>query len=109
MKEEYSVLYAPQALEDLRDIASYLSITLHAPDSAKTLTRRIRKMVRSLDTFPGRHPLVDWEPWQSMQLRHVPIENFIIFYQVDSGAKTVSILRIVYGGRDLEQILPLNL
>lgn len=106
MSGSYAVVYAPQAFEDLRDIASYLTFTLHAPDTAKRLTGRIRKQIRELGHLPARHPAVEWEPWHSMNLRHVSVGNFVVFYRVEEDAQTVTVVRIVYGGRDLEQLFP---
>lgn len=106
MSGSYAVVYSPQALEDLRDIASYLTLTLHAPDAAKRLTGRIRKQIRELGHLPTRHPLVDWEPWHSMNLRHVPVGHFVVFYRVQEAAQTVTVIRIVYGGRDLTELFP---
>ena len=106
MSGSYAVVYAPQAFEDLRDIVSYLTFTLHAPDTAKRLTGRIRKQIRELGHLPARHPAVEWEPWHSMNLRHVSVGNFVVFYRVEESTQTVTVVRIVYGGRDLEQLFP---
>ena len=104
MSGSYTVVYAPQALEDLRDIASYLTFTFHAPDTAKRLTSRIRKQIRELDHLLARHPAVEWEPWHNINLRHVSVGNFVVFYRVEEAGQTVTVVRIVYGGRDLEQL-----
>lgn len=40
-----------------------------------------------------------------MGMRKMPIDNYIIFYLVDSSNMIVVIDRIVYGGRNLEEIL----
>ena len=39
-----------------------------------------------------------------MGMRKVPVDNFVVFYTVDSNSMTVVIIRIVYGGRDIESI-----
>lgn len=66
MSSVYTVRYAPQALDDLRDLYSYVALSLKEPATAQKLVNRIRKAARSLDALPGRYPVVDWEPWQSM-------------------------------------------
>lgn len=104
MNERYKVTYAPQAVDDLKDIYSYIAFELFVPDTAKNQVNRIRTEIRSLDFMLARFPIVDWEPWQSMKMHKVPVDNFIVFYLIDSDNLCVTIIRIVYGGRDIETI-----
>ena len=108
MSDSYSVVYSPEALNDLKDIYAYIAQELMAPDTALNQVNRIRKEIRSLDFMPSRYALVDWEPWKSMGMRKVPVDNFVVFYTVDSNSMTVVIIRIVYGGRDIESIAAKN-
>ena len=39
-----------------------------------------------------------------MGMHKLPVDNFVVFYMVDSDAMTVAIIRIVYGGRDIESL-----
>ena len=108
MSDPYNVVYSPEALSDLKDIYAYIAQELMAPDTALNQVNRIRKEIRSLDFMPSRYALVDWEPWKSMGMRKVPVDNFFVFYTVDSNSMTVVIIRIVYGGRDIESIAAKN-
>ncbi len=105
MSEQYKVIYSPQAADDLKDIYSYIAFELLAPDTAKNQVNRIRKEIRSLDFMPARFPIVDWKPWQNMKMHKVPVDNFVIFYFIDSDHLCVTIIRIVYSGRDIESIV----
>ena len=108
MSDSYSVVYSPEALNDLKDIYAYIAQELLVPDTALNQVNRIRKEIRSLDFMPSRYALVDWEPWKSMGMHKVPVDNFAVFYTVDSNSMTVVIIRIVYGGRDIESIAAQN-
>lgn len=108
MSESYNVVYSPEALNDLKDIYAYIAQELLVPDTALNQVNRIRKEIRSLDFMPSRYALVDWEPWKSMGMHKVPVDNFVVFYTVDSESMTVAIIRIVYGGRDIESIAAKN-
>lgn len=108
MSDSYRVVYSPAALNDLKDIYAYLALELLEPNTAQKQTDRIRREIRSLDFMPERYACVDWEPWKSMGMRKVSIDHFVVFYTVDRGAKSVSVIRIVYGGRDLESIAACN-
>ena len=51
MSSVYTVRYAPQALDDLRDLYSYVTFSLKEPATAQKLVNRIRKAARSLDAL----------------------------------------------------------
>ena len=102
---DYKVVYSPEALADIRKIYSYIAFCLHTPDNAEQQTNRIRKQIRSLDFMPMRHALVDWEPWKSMQMHKVPVDDYIVFYTVETDTQTVTVVRIVYGGRNIKNII----
>ena len=104
MSYPYSVVYSPEALNDLKDIYAYLAYELLVPDTAQDQVNRIRKEIRSLSFLPARYALVDWEPWKSMQMHKVPVDHFVVFYTVSSDTRTVTVIRIVYGGRDIASI-----
>ncbi|MCM1049995.1 MAG: type II toxin-antitoxin system RelE/ParE family toxin [Clostridiales bacterium] len=102
MNDNYSVIYSPEALDDIRKIYSYIAFELQVPDTALNQVNRIRKEIRSLNLMPMRYSIVDWEPWKSMQIHKVPVDNYVIYYLVDSNIYTVTVIRIVYGGQDIE-------
>lgn len=104
MSSAYTVRYAPQALDDLRDLYSYVAFSLKESATAQKLVNRIRKAARSLDALPGRYPVVDWEPWQSMGMHRFTVEDFLLCYLIDQSIRTVTLVRIVYGGRDLQNL-----
>ena len=83
MTDSYNVGYSVDALGDLREIYSYIANELLVPETAAAQLGRIRKEVRSLDFMPARYALVDWEPWHSMKMHQLPVDNFIVYYLVD--------------------------
>ena len=94
MSDAYRVAYAPEALDDLKAIYTYLAQVLQA----------LRSQIRALDQLPARYPLVDWAPWNRMGMQKMPVGNFVVFYTVDRESAAVTVIRIVYGGRDLESL-----
>ena len=101
----YDILYSPEALEDLRSIYKYIAFELQASESAEGQVKRIRSAIRKLDTFPEGHSRVDWDPWSAMGMRFLPVDNFIVYYMVDNVDRKVQVVRIFYGGRDIEHII----
>ena len=59
MIDSYKVGYSVDALEDLREIYSYIANELLVPETASTQLSRIRKEVRSLDFMPARYTLLN--------------------------------------------------
>ena len=105
MSDHYRVTYSSTALEDLRDIYEYIRYILLAPIAAEHQILRIRKIIASLDIFPMRHMLVNEEPWKSKRIYKVPIDKYVVFYCVDDIMHVVSIVRIFYGGRNIENLM----
>lgn len=102
---QYKVIYTPKAKEDLKAIYSYIAFTLKEREIAKKQVNRIRTSIRDLDTSPERYTAVDWEPWSSMGMRKFPVNNYVVYYNVNHDGHIVTIIRIFYGGRDIEGII----
>lgn len=102
---KYKVTISSDAIEDLRDIYSYIAFTLQAKQAAANQLDRIRKAIYELESFPLRYKRVEWEPWFSMNVHQFPVDNYEIFYIVDEEDKSVSIIHIFYGGRNIKHII----
>lgn len=105
MSQIFHIHYSPKALNDLRNIYAYIAFQLQAPETAKRQIERIQEKIYSLDFIPEKYALVEWEPWKSQNTHRVPIDNFVIFYMVHSNINELTILRILYGKQNIEQIL----
>ena len=105
MNKSFRIIYSADALDDLRDIYSYIAFNLLAKNTAKNLVSRIRSEISSLKSMPERYPLVEWEPWHSMGVRTLLVGNYIAYYYPDNENNTILIARVFYGGRDIENII----
>ena len=45
------------------------------------------------------------EPWHSLGMRVLPIDNFVVLYIPDLEEKIVRIVTVMYGGRDISEQL----
>lgn len=108
MTDYYKVGYSIDALNDLREIYTYVANELFVPEIAAAQLGRIRKEVRSLDFMPARYTLVSWEPWHSMKMHQLSVDNFIVYYLIDDEERSVTVVRIFYGGRDIEEMINSN-
>ena len=55
MSETYTIKYSAKAINDLRDIYSYIAFNLQAPETAAKMVRRIRNSIKELDFMPERN------------------------------------------------------
>lgn len=55
--------------------------------------------------MPLRHQLYEKEPWKSRGLRVLKVNNYLAFYLPVESKNVVAIIRIMYGGRDIERQL----
>ena len=76
-----------------------------AEQAAKNQVNRIREAIRKLNVFPEKHEHVVWEPWASMGMRFLPVDRYIAYYIVNDETRTVSVVRVFYGGRDIQKII----
>lgn len=103
----YLIIYSDDALQDLMGIFDYISGQLREPAIAAAQVNRIREQIRSLGQFPARNKKVPWEPWHSVGMRQMPVDNFIAFYTIDDTQVAVQIVRIFYGKRDIQSYVRL--
>lgn len=98
----YKIIYTQESEQDLIDIYRYIAMNLLVPETAKRQADRIMNAIKGLDEIPLRHKTYQKEPWHSKGLRVLPVENYLVFYIVVEEERTVAILRIMYGGRNIE-------
>lgn len=103
----WNVIYTEQAELDLRNIFEYIAYVLLAPEAARNQSKRIMDAITNLDKMPFRHQRYEKEPWHSKGMRFIPVDNYLIFFFILESKNTVAVVRIMYGGRDIEYQLPL--
>ena len=95
----YSVNISSQADKDIRAIYEYIALTLMSPENANAQLSRLEDRINKLDNLPKRFPKYKNE------IRFMPVDNYLVFYTVDDVSKNVSILRVIYGKRNIEKTL----
>ena len=96
----WKVIYSAKAKQDLRDITEYLSYVIMMPETAKKLAVHIMNEIEGLDSMPKRFQVFPYEPWSSQGIRCLPVKNYNVFYEIEEDRHIVSIVRIMYAGRD---------
>ena len=104
----YEVEVSEQADSDLRGIFEYIAFELQLPENAIGQLNRLEEQILSLDAMPKRYRKYEKEPWKSRGLRVLPVDNYVVLYIPDSDKKVVTILRVMYAGRGIDNQLNLH-
>lgn len=104
----YEVEVSEQADSDLRGIFEYIAFELQSLENASGQLDRLEEQMLSLDTMPERYRIYEKEPWKSRGLRVLPVDNYVVLYIPDSDKKVVTILKVMYAGRDIDTQLNLH-
>ncbi len=106
---DFYVCYSDEAKDDLRNIFMYIAYNLGSRDNAEGQINRIRDAIKKLNKFPKKNPLVPYEPWSSLGMRRMNVDNYAVLYLVDEDRERVEIVRIPFGAMDLEKFFEENL
>ena len=98
----YQVILSDAANRDLRNLFEYIYYELKAPQSASGILDKLEQAVLSLEEMPNRHKVIEREPWLSRKVRLMPVGNYVVIYFVDDDKSIVNIMRVMYGGRDID-------
>lgn len=104
----YMINISKQAQADLRGIYEYIAYNLLSPQSAKRQLKRLEEQIMVLNQMPMRFREYEREPWHSRGLRIMPVNNFVVMYIPNEQKGIVTIIRIMYGGRDIDKELKNN-
>lgn len=98
----FEIEISDQADADLRNIYEYIAFELQSPENAGGQLDRLEERIMSLDQMPERFREYENEPWHSRGLHIMPVDNYCVFYIPDAENAVVTIIRVMYGGRDIE-------
>lgn len=66
---------------------------------------RIEKGILGLSEMPEQFRVFEKQPWYNIGLRQMPVDNFIVFYIPNVEDEMVTVIRVMYGGRDIDKQL----
>lgn len=101
----YEIRMTLQAKTDLSGIYEYIAFDLQSPQNAAGQLDRLEENIASLAQLPERFRVYNKEPWHSRNLRIMPVNNYLVFYIPNHEDGIVTIIRVMYGGRDIDKQL----
>lgn len=101
----YSIELTPPAKADLKEIFKYIAVELQSVQNAVGQLTRLERAINSLDQMPERFRVYDKAKWRERNLRIMPVDNYLVFYIPNREERKVTVLRVMYGGRDVDRQL----
>ena len=100
---KYKLSILPLFEEDLNEIVDYIALRLENPIAARTLVDDVEKAL-----IERTYCAEAFEPYHSLRERELPyyriyVRNYVIYYVVKGD--TMEVRRILYKGRDRENII----
>ena len=93
----------PKALNDLKDIKSYIENDLANPIAANNVINRIIEDYSRLEISPRMGPSLSAKVPFETDYRFIVSGNYLVFYKTDD--EYVSIYRVLYGRRDYLKLI----
>ena len=105
MTSKFGYRMTGKAKSDLEEIISYIAIELANTQAASDFMDKVQDKIEEIRAFPNTGVLVRNEFLQEKNVRRKSIENYIMYYLPNIKENIIYILRIVYGKRNLDDIL----
>lgn len=105
MESKWGYQLTQKADADLDDIVGYIAVELANPKAASDFVDKLQGVIEEARSFPESGSLVVNEFAPNTEVRKKPVSNYIMYYFPDFDEKMIFILRIVYGRRNMDEIL----
>lgn len=105
MVSDYQFHFSDKAESEFNRIAAYLVNELSNPQAASRFLDNLEKAINDICAFPESGTPVNNELLSTNRVRKKFIGNYILYYFPDTSQRTIYGLHIVYGKRNLEEIL----
>lgn len=105
MEFKWGYRLTQKADADLDSIVGYIAVELSNPKAASDFVEELQAAIEETRLFPESGFPVMNEFVQNTEVRKKQIDNYVMYYLPDLTEKTIVVLRIVYGRRNMDEIL----
>ena len=95
--------YTPQAIEDMKEIQSYIQYNLQNPQAAARISKKILDACAMLKDYPNSGFSLQAKINRETDFRCLVIGNYLAFYRTENSV--ISVARILDGRQDYLQVL----
>ncbi len=101
----YNLEFLPIAKNDMLEIVKYIADELKNTVAAQNLAEEFIISAERLCEFPYANNVYMPIKPLDFEYRRIIVKNYLMFYTVNEEAKTVTIMRVLYARRDMENQL----
>ena len=105
MEYNFGYDFTRTAEADLSEIVSYMAVALGNRQAASDWLDELQKKIDETRLFPESGMIVENEFLSIDDIRRKLVGNYIMYYISDMDKQMIHILRIVYGKRNLDEIM----
>ena len=103
MKNNYTLKYSPEFLNDFYKIITYIKQELKNIMAGDNLILKVEKEIKKRQKNPEGYQ--EYKTKAENTYYRIYIDIFIIFYTISKQDKEMEIRRIIYGKRDLDKLI----
>lgn len=103
--DSYKVNITKQAEESMRNIALYIAQNLMNVSAAEGHVDAFLNAIEELSYRASTVQTIPEQPWGEKGLRRISVKNYYIYFKIYEDRKEVSVLDIIYQGRDQKRRL----
>ena len=105
MASKYGYRFARRAAGDVTGIVDYMAGELANPEAAAAFKKKLGECIDNLRVFPkSGSPVHNRCVWKKGICKTL-VGSYVLFYFPDEAKQTIQILRVVYGARDMDEVL----
>ena len=105
MAIRFSYRFAPLAESDLNEVLLYIEQELYNTKAANDFATELFQKIDNIIEFPLSGKGIDNEFIPDKDLRKFVVGKYIVFYKPDREKDKIIIVRIIYGARNLDEII----
>lgn len=90
--KKYKVCLSKEALTDIKKTKQYLLTTFQYREYAEDFSRKIKKAIKELSTFPKSYETTDYKI-EGLQIYYKPFNTYLIFFVIEN--TTITVIRVL--------------
>ena len=100
----YTLRFLDQYLVDIALTLGYISNVLFNYDASINLKKSIDSKLDEIEKHPYFFSVHKWKKKHDHEYRKVKVKNYYIFFYIEDGSKEIIVVRLVYVGRNLNNL-----